>query len=77
MKILLISDAHANIEALNEVVNHTDFDEAVFMGDVVDYGPNPMEVFDLLRHIVNVEDTQSVSGSRAPEASDLSDLNNC
>ncbi len=47
----MISDAHANIEALNEVVNHTDFDEAVFMGDVVDYGPNPIDVFDLLQHI--------------------------
>jgi putative phosphoesterase len=51
LRILLISDAHANIEALNAVLNHTDFDEAVFMGDAVDYGPNPVEVFDLLGHI--------------------------
>jgi predicted phosphodiesterase len=37
LKILLISDTHANIEALKEVVNHTDFDETVFMSDAVDY----------------------------------------
>jgi len=51
MKILLISDVHANIEALEEVLNHTSFDEVAFMGDAVDYGPNPSEVFDLLRYI--------------------------
>lgn len=51
MKVLLISDVHANLEALEEVLNHTNVDETVFMGDAVDYGPNPVEVFDLLRYI--------------------------
>lgn len=51
MRLLLISDVHANLEALEEVLNHTNFDEALFMGDVVDYGPDPVEVFDLLRYI--------------------------
>jgi len=48
MKVLLISDVHSNIEALEGVLNDTSFDEVLFMGDVVDYGPNPIEVFDLL-----------------------------
>ena len=51
MRLLLISDVHANLEALEEVLNHTNFDEVLFMGDIVDYGPNPVEVFDLLRYI--------------------------
>jgi putative phosphoesterase len=50
-KLLLISDVHANLEALEEVLNHANFDEVLFMGDVVDYGPSPVEVFDLLRFI--------------------------
>ena len=51
MKVLLISDVHANIEALEAILNHTNADDVVFMGDVVDYGPNPVEVFDLLNHV--------------------------
>jgi protein phosphatase len=51
MRLLLISDVHANLEAVEEVLNHTNFDEVLFMGDIVDYGPNPVEVFDLLRYI--------------------------
>ena len=50
-RLLLISDVHANLEALEEVLNHTNFDEVLFVGDIVDYGPNPVEVFDLLRYI--------------------------
>jgi len=46
--VLLIADVHANLEALDEVLNHTNADETVFMGDPVDYGPNSVEVFDLL-----------------------------
>jgi protein phosphatase len=51
MKVLLISDAHANIEALEAILNHANADDVVFMGDVVDYGPNPVEVFDLLNSV--------------------------
>ena len=51
MKVLLISDAHGNIEALEAILNHTNADEVVFLGDAVDYGPNPVEVFDLLNSV--------------------------
>ena len=49
--MLLIADVHANLEALEEVLNHTNSDEVLFMGDIVDFGPSPAEVFDLLRYI--------------------------
>jgi putative phosphoesterase len=51
MKILLISDIHSNLEALEQVVNNTTYDEILFIGDVVDYGPNPKEVFDILQYL--------------------------
>lgn len=51
MKVLLISDIHSNIEALEEVLNHASFDEVLFTGDIVDYGPDPTEVFNLLLYI--------------------------
>ena len=51
MRVLLISDLHANLEAFEEILNHTSYDEALCMGDLVDYGPNPVEVLDLLRYI--------------------------
>lgn len=50
MKVLLISDAHSNLQALGEVLNRTAYDEILFMGDVVDYGPNPLEALDVLEH---------------------------
>lgn len=51
MKILLISDVHSNLEALEEVLNHASYDEVLFMGDLVDYGPNPFEVFEILQYV--------------------------
>lgn len=51
MKVLLISDAHSNHEALEAVLNQVSYDEVLFMGDVVDYGPNPKEVLDLLHYV--------------------------
>jgi protein phosphatase len=51
MRVLLISDIHSNIEAFRAVLDQTSFDEVLFMGDIVDYGPNPSEVFDLLQEL--------------------------
>lgn len=51
MKILLISDIHSNFEALQKIVNYTDYDEILFAGDVVDYGPNPKDVFYILEYL--------------------------
>lgn len=44
MKLLIVSDVHANWPALEAVIAaEPDFDDVAFCGDVVDYGPNPVE----------------------------------
>jgi protein phosphatase len=47
MKIAIISDLHANIEALKSFPE--EFDELWVLGDLVSYGPNPAEVVDEVR----------------------------
>lgn len=47
MKILIISDLHANFEALTAI--REDYDELWVLGDLVDYGPEPAEVVDFIR----------------------------
>ena len=48
MKILIVSDIHANLEALRTVLAES-YDELWVLGDLVNYGPNPSEVVDLIR----------------------------
>ncbi len=51
-KIALISDVHANIEALTRVVEKLDNESPdlwICLGDLVGYGPSPNEVIDLIR----------------------------
>lgn len=48
MKILLIADIHANLEALRTVLD-VPHDRAICLGDIVDYGPDPDKCIDLLR----------------------------
>lgn len=44
MKLLVLSDIHANWPALEAVTRaERDWDEMVFCGDAVDYGPHPAE----------------------------------
>jgi putative phosphoesterase len=44
MKLLILSDIHGNWPALEAVLQaERDFDAVVFCGDVVDYGPYPVE----------------------------------
>lgn len=50
MKILLISDLHANIDALTRVETvEKPFNHVLCMGDLVDYGPSPREVIEWIR----------------------------
>ncbi len=49
MKILIISDIHGNYEALKTAYNREKFDKLLFLGDAVDYGPEPEKVIDFLR----------------------------
>lgn len=48
MRIFIISDLHANIEALSALPR--DYDELWVLGDLVNYGPNPSEVIDFVRN---------------------------
>ena len=52
MRYAVISDVHANLEALETVfkdIKKRDVDEILFLGDAVGYGPNPNECLDLLK----------------------------
>lgn len=48
MKLLLIADIHANLEALQTVLE-VPHDRAICLGDIVDYGPDPDRCIDLLQ----------------------------
>ncbi|HXX53274.1 MAG TPA: metallophosphoesterase family protein [Thermodesulfovibrionales bacterium] len=51
MRYAIISDVHANLEALEAVladVRNREINEILFLGDAVGYGPNPNECVDLL-----------------------------
>ncbi len=43
MKIVIISDVHSNLAALESLPEH-DYDQLWCIGDLVDYGPKPREV---------------------------------
>ena len=47
MKILIVSDIHANAESHR--VLPADYDELWILGDLVNYGPSPVEVLDFAR----------------------------
>src|ERR1700753_3736045 len=52
LRFLLLSDIHANWEALQAVAAHSagqGFDIVLCLGDVVGYGPNPNEVTEWIR----------------------------
>jgi predicted phosphodiesterase len=52
MRVLLISDIHANLSALNTVLESAgDYDTVWCLGDVVGYGPAPNECIERLREL--------------------------
>jgi diadenosine tetraphosphatase ApaH/serine/threonine PP2A family protein phosphatase len=54
VRILLLSDIHANFQALQAVLNDATargFDRVVCLGDAVGYGPNPVEVLETLESL--------------------------
>jgi protein phosphatase len=52
MKILVVSDLHANLEAMEALPK--DFDRLWVLGDLVNYGPNPVEVVEFVREKASV-----------------------
>jgi putative phosphoesterase len=53
MKIVIISDIHANLEALKSLPED-DYDELWCLGDLVDYGPRPHEVIQWIKDCASV-----------------------
>ena len=51
MRLLIISDVHANLPALDAILSKERFDKILCAGDVVDYGPHPNEVIEALRSL--------------------------
>lgn len=55
MRLVLLSDIHANVTALKAVLNDTqiigEFDSFVILGDLVNYGPRPNEVIDMINSL--------------------------
>ena len=54
MRTALISDIHANLEALHSVLDDIAsqaVDRVVCLGDIVGYGPNPRECIDIVRDL--------------------------
>ncbi len=51
MRVLIFSDIHANKYALKAMIEQVNFDEAIFLGDVVDYGTSPVETIDEVKRI--------------------------
>lgn len=51
MRTAIISDIHANLEALQVVLKHIEgnrVDRIICLGDILGYGPNPVECVDLI-----------------------------
>ncbi|MCD6291628.1 MAG: metallophosphoesterase family protein [Anaerolineae bacterium] len=54
MRVLILSDIHANLAALEAVLEDAeqfDYEEVWCLGDVVGYGPNPNECIEQLRRL--------------------------
>jgi len=55
MKVLVISDVHANLTALESVLNDAGKVDAVWcLGDVIGYGPDPNECVEKIRTLPNL-----------------------
>lgn len=53
MRVLIISDIHANLTALQAVIEHANDPDAVWcLGDLVGYGPDPNECVELVVELI-------------------------
>lgn len=73
MRTLIISDIHANLTALESVLEHAgDIERAWCLGDVVGYGPSPNEAIERVRNLPNVT---CLLGNHDAAALNLIDIN--
>ncbi len=49
MKLLIISDVHSNYEALKELDKIEQYDEVIFLGDAINYGPQPVDTLQWIK----------------------------
>ncbi|HEY44254.1 MAG TPA: metallophosphoesterase, partial [Anaerolineae bacterium] len=55
MRVLVVSDIHANLTALEAVLDAAvPYDNVWCLGDLVGYGPDPNECIDLVRSLPNL-----------------------
>jgi len=77
MRFAIISDIHANIEALNaffESIDSNPVDKIICLGDIVGYNANPNECIDLIR-AKKIASLMGNHDSRAAGLEDLSEFN--
>ena len=72
MRLLVLSDLHANATALSAALSACEgqWDQAVCLGDVVGYGPDPNDVIDRVRDLVRA----IIRGNHDKAACGLGDL---
>lgn len=76
MRILVLSDIHGNLQALEAVIEHAgSFDAAWCLGDIVGYGPSPNECVELIRGLPNLECVMGNHDAAAINALDLEGFN--
>lgn len=73
MRILLLSDIHANLEALDSALSQTSFDALWVLGDLVGYGANPNSV---VKRIEELEPDQILRGNHDKVCSGLESADN-
>jgi len=75
MRYLIVSDIHANMTALEAVLEAAKgrWEECVCLGDVVGYGPDPNEVVDKIRELgaVTIRGNHDKAGSGVANADDF------
>jgi len=49
MRVLIISDIHGNIVTMEKLLKQEQYDLMICLGDIVDYGPFPNEVVQMVR----------------------------
>lgn len=79
MKLLVLSDIHGNFDALQSVYDKEKYDKMIFLGDAVDYGPEPDRVLDFLKansdiNILGNHDNAVLTGSSCNCSFDMLEL---
>ena len=65
MRYLILSDIHANFEALAAVLKHAcgRYDKLLCLGDLVGYGADPNEVLEWARDVIETDGAQMIRGN--------------